>query len=167
MISGLIHLGLAVVAVRLLQGRGGTSGNDQASTLTAKVLDLPAGRWLVGLVGLVIVAVGFYFAKEGWQRTFLEELDLSGAGTGERSLIEQTGVVGNVARGVVFAVIGWFLIRAAVQYDASEAKGLDGALRTLMDRPYGPLLLGLVAIGLAMYGAFAVLSARHRRPPGR
>lgn len=165
-LSGLIHLGLAVVAVRLLQGRGSQSGNAQAETLTAKVLDLPAGRWLVGLVGLAIAAVGAYFAKQGWERLFLDELDLTGAGPGERSLIERTGVLGNVARGVVFALIGWFLIRAAVQYDATEAKGLDGALRTLVDRPYGPLLLGIVAIGLAMYGAFAALSARHRRPPG-
>jgi Domain of Unknown Function (DUF1206) len=165
-LSGLIHLGLAVVAVRLLVGQAGKNGNDQASTLTAKLLDLPAGRWLVGLLGVVVAGVGLYFVKEGLDRSFLQELDLSGAGSGERTLVERTGLVGNVARGVVFAVLGWFLVRAAVQYDPAEAKGLDGALRTLADRPYGPFLLGAVAVGLAIYGAFAMLSARHRRPPG-
>jgi len=155
-----------VVAVRLIVGQGGQGGNDQAKTLTAKVLDLPAGRWLVGLVGLVIAGVGVYFAKQGWNREFLQELDLADAGAGERSLVERTGVVGNIGRGAVFVVVAWFLIKAAVQYDANEAQGLDGALRSLADQPYGQVLLAAAAVGLAAYGAFAMLSARHRRPPG-
>jgi hypothetical protein len=162
----LVHLALAVLAVRLLTGGGGGESDDQASTTTAKLLDLPAGRWLVGLAGLVVVAIGAYFVKEGWQRSFMDDLDLADAGPGQRSLIERSGVVGNVARGVVFGVLGWFLVRAALQYDAAEAKGLDGALRTLVDRPYGPWLLGAVALGLAAYGVFAFLSGGHRRPPG-
>ena len=73
------------------------------------------------------------------------------------------GVVGHAARGIVFALVGIFLLRAAWQYDAQEAIGIDGALRKVADAPYGPVLLGLVAAGLLAYGAFCVIQARYRR----
>jgi hypothetical protein len=163
-LSGLLHLGLAVVAARLALGSddGGGGGGDEAPTITARVMEATGGRWLVGAVGLTIAAVGVRFVVEGLRRDFLDDLAAAGA---ERRWLEPLGVVGSVARGVVFLVVGWFLVRAAVQYDAQEARGLDGALHTLAEQAFGPVLLFAVAAGLIAYGLFAALSARSRRPP--
>lgn len=159
-VSGVAHAVLAVLAARLVFDSSG-GGGDQAPPLTARVLEAPAGRWLVGGAGLVLAAVGVKFVADGLRRSFLDELD-AGA---DRRWLEPLGVVGSVARGVVFLLLGWFVLRAAVQYDAREARGLDGALRALAGRPYGPALLLVVAVGLLAYGAFAALSARSRRLP--
>lgn len=161
-ISGLVHAGLAVLAVGLLLDGSDDGGGDPAPTLTARVLDAPGGRWIVGAVGLALAGVGVRFVAEGVRRTFLDDLD---EGSSERRWLEPLGVVGNVARGVVFLLLGWFVVRAAVQHDADEAKGFDAALQTLAGRPYGPALLLLVALGLIAYGLFAALSARSRRLP--
>ena len=76
--------------------------------------------------------------------------------------LETLGVVGLLARAVVFGLIGWFLGKAAVEYDPDEAIGLDGALAKLTEAPYGPLLLGLTAAGLIAYGLFCIAQARYR-----
>jgi hypothetical protein len=73
------------------------------------------------------------------------------------------GIVGLFARAVVFGLVAWFLVKAAVEFDPDEAVGLDGALRKLADAPYGPLLLGVTAAGLVAYGLFCVAQARYRR----
>ncbi|MBA3303458.1 MAG: DUF1206 domain-containing protein, partial [Acidimicrobiia bacterium] len=93
-------------------------------------------------------------------RAFMEDLRTTGGGT-----LERLGVVGHCARAVVFAVVGWFLVRAAVEYDPDEARGLAGALRTLAAEEWGSVVLWLVALGLVAYGAFAALSARHQKLP--
>jgi hypothetical protein len=164
-ISGLVHLGLAVVAAKLVLDSGSGGGSrDQAPTATARALEAPGGRFLVGVVGVLVAGVGVKFVVDAVRRSFLDDLDLSRAGF-ERGWLEPLGVVGSAARGVVFVLIGWFIVRAALQYDPDEARGLDGALHALAGRPYGPLLLFVVALGLVAYGAFAALSARSRKLP--
>jgi hypothetical protein len=168
-VSGLVHLALAVLAGRVVldgsEGSGsGSGGGNEASTLSARVMEASGGRLVVGAVGLVLAGVGVKFLVEGVRRTFLDELELRRTGA-ERRWLEPLGVAGNVARGVVFLLIGWFVVQAAVQYDATEARGLDGALLTLAGQPYGTFLLVVVALGLIAYGLFAALSARSRKPP--
>ena len=73
------------------------------------------------------------------------------------------GVVGHLARAVVFALIGWFLIKAAIDYDPDKAVGLDGALAKLASSAFGPVVLGIVAAGLIAFACYSVLDARYRR----
>ena len=71
-------------------------------------------------------------------------------------------VVGHLARGVVFGLIGIFLTRAAIEYDPKNAIGLDGALHRLADASYGSYLLGVTAAGLVCYGLYCLVDARYR-----
>lgn len=158
-VSGAAHAVLAVLAFRLAFGSD-AGGGDQARTATARLLEAPAGRWLVGAVGLALAGVGVKFVADGLRRSFLDELRGDAP-----AIVEPLGVVGNVARGAVFVLLGWFVVRAAVEYDPNEARGLDAALHTLAGKPYGPLLLLAVAVGFVAYGAFAALSAPSRKEP--
>jgi hypothetical protein len=73
------------------------------------------------------------------------------------------GTFGMAARGFVFLIIAFFLIRTAVQADPDETKGLDGALAELAMQPFGPLLLAIVSLGFISYGFFMFASAKYRR----
>ena len=163
-IVGAVAYGILLgVAISILVGSGGSSGSSggskQEKQTTAGVLDWPAGRYLVGIAGLVVIGVGAWNVYRGLSRKFMKRLRVSGPG---RPWVERTGVVGHVARGVVFGLIGVFLVKAAVEFDPKEAVGLDGALARLADRAYGPVLLGIVAAGLIAYALFCFAEARWR-----
>jgi hypothetical protein len=100
-----------------------------------------------------------YAAREGFRR-YLRLEEVKGAA---REWIIRLGKWGYIALGVVFGLIGWFLVSAAVHSQANRVQGLDGALRSLAQQSYGPWLLGIVAAGLAAYGAFMLVEARYRR----
>jgi Domain of Unknown Function (DUF1206) len=161
--SAAIHLALFAFAVQLLAGSGGGSqggsGSGQEQETTAGVLGWPAGRAIVIVAALVILGVGAYNAYRGVTKRFMEDLSVGGAA---RRTAERVGLVGHVARGAVFALIGALLMKAAVEFDPSEAEGLDGALARLAGQPYGQVLLGLAAAGLLAYAAYCVLDARYR-----
>ena len=163
LVSGVIYLALAVVAVRIVTGSGG-GGGQSASQQTAGVFGWPAGQWIVGAVGLILIGVAAYQAHKGVTQSFEEKLDVGGMSGAERRVAQTTGAVGHVARSVTFAIIGVLLLVAALQHDPSEARGLDGALQELANAPLGPLLLGAVAIGFVAYAAYAAIEARYRRP---
>jgi Domain of Unknown Function (DUF1206) len=161
-----IHLALFAFAIRLLTDSGGSgsssgSGSSQEQQTTAGVLGWPGGRVIVIVAALVIIGVGAYNAYRGITKGFMDELTVGG---GASRLVEPLGVVGHVARGVVFALVGVLLMKAAVEYDPSEAEGLDGALARLADQPYGQVLLGLAAAGLLAYAAYCVADARYHDP---
>jgi hypothetical protein len=158
--KGLIYTGLCIVAVGVLMG---SSGNSNEKQETAYVLDWPGGRYIVGAVGAGFAAAALWNAFRAVSGHFKKELDTGSMGSAEESLLTVVAVVGLLARAVVFGLIGTFLIKAAVEYDPSEAIGLDGALRKLAAQDYGPLLLGVVAAGLLAFGVFALFQARYRR----
>ncbi len=158
-VSGVIHLALAVTALGLVVGGGGGGGNTEQNA-AARLLEVPFGRWLVGLVGLAIVGMGVYQFIKAYKADFPLK-------TGQMSQTEETwavraGRVGYAARGAVFMLMGVFFGQAALQAQASEAKGLGGALSTLQSQPYGPYLLGVVALGLILYGVYMAVEARYR-----
>jgi hypothetical protein len=156
------HLILAFIALQLLVGSGGDEGNNTAS-LTARAMEQPWGRWLVGLVGLGFIAVAisrFYLA---YSERFREKLQLSKMSSTEQEVMIWSGRLGIGSQGVVLAMIGSFLIQAAIQYDPSEARGLGGALQELLEQPYGPWLLGLMAIGFLAHGIYMFIRGRYRR----
>jgi hypothetical protein len=155
-----------VSTVRLVTGSssGATAnGNSQSQALTARVMTHTGGRLLIGIIGVAVVVVGVMLAKESWTKEFLKRMNLSGAPTGTRSLVEKLGLVGGVARGAVVALAGVFLVIAAVRFSASKAEGIDGTLRAFAHTPLGPVLLILVALGLIAFGLFSWCEARWRR----
>jgi hypothetical protein len=163
-VIGLIYAGLAVSAVRLIMGSGG-GGSGEASTQgwTARLLSQPFGQWLVGIVGAVVIGIGLYQFYQAYSAKFREELNSVEMSSSEETWATWIGRFGFAARGVVFGIIGGFLIIAAIQAQPQEARGLGGALQTLVQQLYGPWLLGIVAIGLVAYGLFMFVLARYRR----
>ena len=163
-ISGLIYASLAFSAIRLIMGSGGggSSGSSQQDW-TARLLSQPFGQWLVGLIGAFIIGFGFYQLYIAYKAKFRKEMKLREMTPTEETWATRIGRFGEAARGVVFAIVGFFLLQAARQSDPSQARGLDGALKALAQQPYGPWLLGIVALGLVAYGIHMGVQARYRR----
>ncbi len=159
--SGIAYAALCVTAIKLLTGGGGGSGGPKKAT--GGILDWTGGPLLVGIGGVVLVGVALYQAHKGLTRGFLDDSKTAEMTKEVEHGFTVLGVFGHVARGVVFALMGYGLIRAAVDYDAKEAVGLDGALRKLADASYGPWLLGLVAVGLIGFAAYSAADARYRK----
>ena len=158
--KGILSGSLCVLTVSIIVGSGSGGSNEKEEV--ARVLDLPAGRFLVGAVGLGFLGAGLFNGYRALTQKFRKDLKEHQMDADARPWLTMVGVVGHAARGVVFALIGFFLLRAAWQYDAKEAIGLDGALRKLAEQPYGAWLLGLVAGGLLAYGLFCFVEARYR-----
>lgn len=126
------------------------------------MLEWPAGRWLVAAVGLGILGAGVFNLWRGLTGRFRRRLRLRKLSDFEARLFTAFGVVGHLARGLVFGLIGFFLVRAAYQYDPEEAIGLGGALAKVLRQDYGDTLLGSVAAGLLAYGLYCFVEARYR-----
>jgi hypothetical protein len=118
------------------------------------------GRWLVGLIGVIVIVVGLAMVAEGARRRFVRELRTGQMSHATRTIVIRLGMVGTIARGVVFAVAGGLVLDAAVTVNAAKSTGLDGALRTLADRAYGPWLLGALAVGIIAFGCYGFAAAR-------
>jgi hypothetical protein len=160
---GLIYAGLTYATIQILMGSGGgESQNQQAKSTTAGVLDWPAGRWLVGAAGIAIIGAGAWNVYRGITRKFEKKWRRHEMSEAERTWGGRAGLAGHLARGVVFALIGIFVTKAAVEYDPDEAIGLDGALQKLADGSWGPALLGLTAAGLVCYAVYCFVDARYR-----
>lgn len=139
---------------------GGGSGNETEQQATAMLLDLPAGRLLTGAVGLGLIGFAIWqFVHHTVQKKFMKRV---APPSSMRDTIEGAGRIGHGARAIVFALIGVFVIVAAVQYDPEESKGLSGSLAELAQRDGGAILLWAVALGLIAYGAFTLAEARYR-----
>jgi hypothetical protein len=154
-----VFIGLAILAGRIAAGGGSSGGGQKAA---AGVLGWPGGQFLVGAVGLGIVAVGVMKAKHGWEKKFLEEMDTP-SDRHARQVVERLGQVGSIAKGASLALIGVLVVVAAVQFDPAKANGLDPALKALAGEPYGMILLALMALGLAAYGVFCFFDAKYHR----
>lgn len=161
-LNGAFHLILAFTAGQLILGLGGRGGGSP-DDWTARLLAQPLGRWLAALIGAVIVGAGVYQFYAAYKANFKEELKLHEMSDREKKWARSSGRLAYAARGVVFIVIGVFLIQAALQTDPDQARGLGGALQALAMQPFGPYLLGAVALGLIAYGIFMLVVARYRR----
>ena len=157
----LLYASLCYSAVTLVLARSGEKSNTEDKA-TATVFDWPAGRWLVGAAGIAIVGYGLWNGYRALSRNFEKDLKVEQMSGGERRLVCAVGRAGFAARGIVFALIGIFVVKAALEYDPKEPVGLDGALQRLSEQPYGPALLGTVAAGLVAFGVFSLARARYR-----
>jgi hypothetical protein len=163
-VTGAIYGALGVWSLSLARGTA-SPGGDDAPGLTARVMGAPGGALLVAIAGVAILGAGVWEMVKAQRRKFLQRLDLSTLDARKRRAVERTAIAGLVARGVVFALIGAFLLVAAKQHDPSEARGLGGALAALQERSFGPWLLAVVAAGLVAYGAWELVKSRYRTFP--
>lgn len=164
-ISGVVHIGLTLTAARLAMGSGssGRGGDQAASHWTAEVMSHPLGRWMVALAGIVIAGYGLQQLYHAYTVKLDKQLALGSLGGDMRAWVVRVGRAGLAARGIVFGIIGIFLLLAALHTDPGEARGLGGALQALEQQPFGPWLLGVVAVGLMAYGIYELVRARYRR----
>lgn len=159
-----VYAGLSYSAVQLMLGNGAGKGSDESSKeWTARLLALPFGRWLVGAAGLGVIGFGLYQCYKGLSAKFRKRMKTAEMDDVTQTIATRFGQVGLTARGVVFGIVGLFLIQAALHARAHEARGLRGALLALEQQPSGPWVLGAVALGLVAYGLFMFFEARYRR----
>jgi len=159
--SGIIAVGLAFQAWRVVSG---DIGESQATReWTVRFLAAPAGRWLVAIGGIMVIAYALFQFRKAFARDVNKHLHLYRIDDHWHGWISKMSRFGLAARGVVFLVIGWFIVIAAVKYSGRPVKGIDGALDTVGRLPYGRALLGVVAFGLVAYGCMQLVNARWRR----
>ena len=153
---------LAWTALQIILNSASGSGNS-TQDWTATVLSWPFGTFLVMLAGLAFIGAALFEWYKSYSVDFTKKLNLSELEAGARSAMIWLARFGLAARGVVFAILGYFIIQAALQHDPQEARGLGGALQSLTQQSYGPWLLLIVAAGLVAYGTYSMLKARYRR----
>lgn len=160
--SGIAYGILCITAIQILtSSASGSSGSPKETT--GGVLAWSGGTVLVGAAGAILIGVALYQAYKGLARKFLEDANTGEMSEGVEKGYTALGVFGHVARAVIFALIGYGLIKAALDYNPKEAIGLEGALRNLANASYGPLLLGAVAAGLAGFALYSIVDARYRK----
>jgi uncharacterized protein DUF1206 len=159
--SGIVYGLMCVVAVQILVGPGTSGGNTKKTA--SDVFSWPAGRWLIAVAGLVLAGVAVYQFIRGVMRKFLDDSKTEQMPRLVKTWFTILGTIGHLARAVVFAMIAVFLLKAAYDYKANEAVGLDGALAKLYNGAYGSWLLGAVAAGLIVFSCFSLVEARYRR----
>jgi hypothetical protein len=163
-VAAVIYASLALSAAGMALGKSTTPDQEgQTQDRTAWLMSQPFGPWLVALVGLAVIGVGLAQFVQAYRASFARALREDEMSPTERQLVNVAGRLGLTARGVVFVLTGIFLVVAGVQARPDQARGLGGVLATLAEQPFGPWLLGLVAVGLAAYGAYMLIAARYRR----
>jgi hypothetical protein len=165
---GIVYLLLAIttlgVTIANWTGSGETqpkakSGDEGSQKATSTLFDWPAGRWLVGILGVAVIAyAGYNFYKQVITKKFAERLDAD-----DGSWVVRLGLIGYTAQSLVYAVIGYFFIQAAIAFKSRTAKGPSGALIELADTGAGKILLWAIAIGLFAYGIFCISEAKYRK----
>lgn len=161
-VSALTYLALAFTAVTLARhssSETGESQDSQVSSATADVLAWTGGRTLVGLVGITLIGIAVYFLWKGLSASFERELHHRSVGPFSWHAVRALGRIGWIGRATMMALIGLFVTRAAIEFDAHEASGLDDSLRRVADTTVGTVLVYVVAVALVLYGAFCVVSA--------
>ncbi len=160
----IVYLALAFSATRVATGSGGGSGKDSTEEgLTAKLLGEPAGRALVIGVGLIIMVIAVRQIRRGVTDRFTHDLRPEATSGRSGNAVVAVGRAGYVAKGVALGTVGALFGWAALSHDPDKAGGLDDALKTVRDQPYGPVLLALVAVGLGAFGLFCFAWARYAR----
>lgn len=158
----IFYLWLAWTAFQVYRNASSDSA-DRQEGLTARLMESSGGRWLVGLAGLGLAALGVGMVIYGIIKRFEKNLRIAEMDHRIRQLVRRLGVAGYVAKGVAYGTAGLLVIVAAVRYDPENARGLDAALHALREQSYGQLLLVLIALGIAAFGVFCFVQSRYRK----
>src|SRR5581483_10316952 len=161
--SGLGYVGLSITAVQILIGANSGGGTNDPVKATAGVLGWTGGTMIVGTIGVILIGVALYQGYCGLSRTFLKDSDTALMSRDVERAFTAIGVFGHLARMVVFGLVGYGLVRAAISYNPRTAIGLDGALGEVARFSYGPILLAIVAAGLIGFALYSIADARYRK----
>ena len=160
-VSGISYLALALATFNLIRGTSvaqNSAQTDQIQQTAGSILSKPWGIWVVGFVALIIIGIGLLQIYQGVRRDFDQQFKPYALNSNQQKWISRLGRFGAAARGLVFTLIGVFLFLAAYHKDPSLAKGSDGVLASILHQPFGPWLLGIVALGLIAFGIYSALS---------
>ena len=153
----------AIGAIFGVYALGGSSDSRESTQSTsAQLMAHPAGVVLLVAVGLGLIVAAGYFVHKGVTKKFEENLTSLPPGRAG-SAVRALGTAGYVAKGIALGVLGVLFVVATVKSEPAQAAGLDGALKSLQEQPFGVWLLGAVALGLICYGLFMVVRARYQR----
>jgi hypothetical protein len=162
-VSGVVYAALCVTGVEILIGGSSSGGSGSPRTATGGVLSWTGGTVIVGAAGAVLIGVAIFQGYKGVARKFLDSSNVAEMSPAVKRAFTAIGVLGHLARMVVFALIGFGLIKAAADYNPHKAIGLDGALSKLAHDSDGAVLLGLVAAGLIAFALYSIADARYRK----
>jgi hypothetical protein len=163
LITGLAYGSLTYNAIAIaMHAKGSGSGSGSKQTLSAKLLAQPFGQWIVGIVGIAIIGFALYEIHQAYSEKYTNQFKRHEMTNKEWELGRKTGKLGLYSRGIVFLLIGYFFIQTAITADPDKTKGLDGALSKIAQQPFGQWLLGIVAVGLFLYGVFQILQGKNR-----
>jgi hypothetical protein len=157
-----VYAAFAYLTFEVISGTS-HSQTRQQQDFTAKAMQHSGGRLLVGIVGAIVVVIGLVLVSEGIRRKFLKYLRTAQMSPRTRRVVEWLGMIGTAARGAVFALAGILVIDAAVTHKPSKSGGIDKALLTLRNQPFGEFLLILAALGLIIFGVYGLCEARWRK----
>lgn len=158
--KAIIYGAVGISAFKTATGSGSSSKSGTDST-TAKIMDLPGGQLIVGIIGLAIIGYGISLVVRGWTEKFREHLDAQGQSGKDGSAYVKLGKAGYIAKGVAIAIVGGLFGYAAVTHEAKKSGGLDQALQTVLEQPFGQVLLTAMGLGFAAYGLFCFARAKH------
>jgi type IV secretory pathway VirB2 component (pilin) len=150
-----VALGAARVAMHKEEGGGGKGDAIQ------KLFGSTNGPTIIIIAAIVIAAIGLYQLWYAYSEKYKEHVSLRGVGSKSSSLLLTAGKLGYTARGLVWLIIAWLLVRATNEYSASKAGDTAQAFQFLEEASYGSYLLGGLGIGLACYGVFNFIRARY------
>jgi hypothetical protein len=158
----IVYASLCYLTITVISGTNRSlSGRQQ--DMTASAMQHTGGRVLVGLIGLAIAACGVVLVVEGVRKKFIRLLNTAQMSPRTRRAVKLLGITGTIARGLVFALVGVLVVDAAITHKASESGGLDKALLTLRQQPFGEFLMLLAALGLLIFGIYGLCEARWRK----
>lgn len=160
--GGVVYLLFVAVAIRVLTGNAGNSSSEPSHAASG-LLGLPGGQLIVGIAGAGLLAISLYQLADALRGRFADDSKTEGMDSHEHRLFMWLGRIGLTARALVFGLIGYFLLRTAVEYNPHNAIGVDGALARLHHEPLGAWLVGLAGVGLLTFALFSLIEGRHRR----
>lgn len=162
--SAVMYVTFGITAISLANTRNATAnGNKTVSDFTTDIMTSEIGRWTIGIIGAIIIATGLYRIFKGLKVDVTEDINMAGMSAGRTRWTKRLGSIGEIGRGVALGLIGFFLLRAAVTFDANDATGLDGALRRLAVEPWGEYVVAGIGVGLVAYGLFCITTFTRRR----
>ena len=163
--SAVSYAAIVFFALQILLGSGGTAADSTQKTI-ATILTHPGGGPLTVVIGLVAILVGLGQFLEAYRATFKEDLKGAEMSASELDIAVKLGRFGMFARGVIFLVIGWFLVQAGIHHDAAQVQGFGGAFLYLLGQPFGRIVLGIIALGFVALGLHSFACARWIRLMG-
>ncbi|WP_323792999.1 DUF1206 domain-containing protein [Nocardioides sp.] len=167
--KAIVYTGIAYSAISIATGsssggggKGGSGGGGGSTdSMTATLMNNPGGQLLVGAIGVGIIAAGVGLLVVAYRESYLDRLDDQGLRGSSGTTYKWLGRAGHVAKGLSYMVVGGLFLYAAATHEAKKSGGLDQALRTVLEQPFGPVLLAAIGLGFAAYGLFCFATVRH------